>query len=247
MARPPKKPLSWSVVWHETRALMWQYRSTLALGLTLTLVNRLAGFVLPFSSKILIDKVIGTGGQHHPELLGPVVLAISVATVIQASTSFAISQVVSLAGQRAITVMRRTVQAKVLRLPVSFFDATQSGILISRVMSDAEGIRNLIGTGIVQLLGGLVSVTLGITALMYLNWHLTVLVIVLLAIFGLAMGVAFTKLRPIFRKRSEINAEVTGRLAQTLGGARVVKAYTAEKREELVFTRGVHRLFRNIA
>jgi subfamily B ATP-binding cassette protein MsbA len=114
-------------------------------------------------------------------------------------------------------------------------------------MNDAEGIRNLIGTGVVQLLGGLVSVALGMVALFYLNWHLTTLVLLLLAVFGSAMAFAFTKLRPIFRKRSEINAEITGRLAQSLGGARVVKAYTAEKREELVFARGVHRLFRNIA
>jgi subfamily B ATP-binding cassette protein MsbA len=155
--------------------------------------------------------------------------------------------VVSLAGQRAITVMRRKVESKVLRLPVSFFDETQSGVLISRVMSDAEGVRNLIGTGIVQLLGGLVSATLGITALFYLNWKLTTAVLLLLLIFGGAMAVAFSRLRPIFRERSKINAEVTGRLGQTLGGVRVVKVYTAERREDLVFARGAHRLFRNIA
>lgn len=244
MARPPKKPLSWSRVWRESRALMWEYRVTLAVGLSLTVINRITGFVLPASSKLLIDKVLG---QHRADLLVPIALATGAATLVQAGTSFAISQVVSLAGQRAITVMRRTIQARVLRLPVSFFDATQTGVLIARVMSDAEGIRNLIGTGVVQLLGGLVSVAFGMAALFYLNWHLTTLVLLLLAVFGSAMAFAFTKLRPIFRKRSEINAEITGRLAQALGGARVVKAYTAEKREELVFARGVHRLFRNIA
>jgi ABC-type multidrug transport system fused ATPase/permease subunit len=244
MTKPPKKPLSWSAVWKETRALMWEHRGTLAVGLSLALVSRLASFVLPLSTKVLIDKVIG---QHRADLLGIIAGATAAATLVQAGTSFAISQVVSLAGQRAITRMRRTVQAKVLRLPVSFFDATQSGVLISRVMSDAEGVRNIIGTGIIQLLGGLVSVTLGIAGLFYLNWHLTLLVILLLAVFGGAMAYAFSKLRPIFRRRSEINAEVTGRLAQTLGGARIVKAYTAEKREEVVFTRGVHTLFRNIA
>jgi subfamily B ATP-binding cassette protein MsbA len=223
---------------------MWKYRVTLAIGLGLTLVNRLSSFVLPLSSKALIDKVIG---EQRADLLLTIAMATAVATVIQAGTSFAISQVVSLAGQRAITDMRRAIQSKVLHLPVSFFDATQSGVLISRVMSDAEGVRNLIGTGIVQLLGGLVSATIGIAWLFYLNWHLTSLVILLLAAFGGAMAFAFTKLRPIFRKRSEITAEVTGRLGQTLSGARVVKAYTAERREELVFTRGVHRLFRNIA
>jgi ABC-type multidrug transport system fused ATPase/permease subunit len=244
MSRPPKKPLAWSVVWRESRALMWQYRGTLAIGLTLTLVNRLAGFVLPATSKFLIDDVIGA---RRAELLWPLAIAAGVATLVQASTSFAISQVVSLAGQRAITVMRRAVQAKVLRLPVSFFDDTQSGVLIARVMSDAEGVRNLIGTGIVQLLGGLVSASLGIAALFYLNWQLTSLVLLLLATFGGAMSVAFAKLRPIFRERSRINAEVSGRLGQTLGGVRVVKVYTAEKREQLVFARGAHRLFRNIA
>ncbi|HYV95858.1 MAG TPA: ABC transporter ATP-binding protein [Gemmatimonadaceae bacterium] len=244
MVKPPKKQLAWPVVWRETRKLLWEYRSTLVIGLSLTLVSRLASFVLPLSTKALIDKVIG---QHRPELLWPIVGATAVATLVQASTSFAISQVVSLAGQRAITRMRRTIQAQVLRLPVSFFDATQSGVLISRVMSDAEGVRNIIGTGIVQLLGGLVSVVIGIAGLFYLNWHLTTLVILLLGVFGGAMSFAFARLRPIFRKRGEINAEVTGRLAQTLGGARVVKAYTAERREELVFARGVHRLFRNIA
>ena len=244
MAKPPKKPLSWPAVWKEMRALMWEYRVTLAIGLSLALVSRLASFVLPLSTKALIDKVIAL---HRADLLGPIAAATAVATLVQAATGFAISQVVSLAGQRAITKMRRTVQAKVLRLPVSFFDATQSGVLISRVMSDAEGVRNIIGTGVVQMLGGLVSVTLGIAGLFYINWHLTMLVILLLAVFGGAMAIAFSKLRPIFRKRSEITAEVTGRLAQTLGGARIVKAYTAEKREEVVFTRGVNRLFRNIA
>jgi subfamily B ATP-binding cassette protein MsbA len=244
MARPPKKPLAWSVVWREARELMWQYRGTLTLGLSLTLINRLAGFVLPATSKFLIDDVIGAG---NADMLVPLAVAAGLATIVQASTSFAISQVVSLAGQRAITVMRRKVESKVLRLPVSFFDETQSGVLISRVMSDAEGVRNLIGTGIVQLLGGLVSATLGITALFYLNWKLTTAVLLLLLIFGGAMAVAFSRLRPIFRERSKINAEVTGRLGQTLGGVRVVKVYTAERREDLVFARGAHRLFRNIA
>ena len=142
---------------------MWEYRATLVLGLSLTLVNRLAGFVLPYvSTKVLIDRIVG---QHRVDLMWPAAIATGVATLIQAGTSFAISQVISLAGQRAITVMRRTIQAKVLSLPVSFFDATQTGVLISRVMNDAEGIRNLIGTGIVQLLGGVVTAGIGIVGL----------------------------------------------------------------------------------
>jgi subfamily B ATP-binding cassette protein MsbA len=174
-------------------------------------------------------------------------LAAGVATLVQAGTSFALSQVISVAAQRAITVLRRRVQARLLRLPISFFDATQSGVLINRVMNDAEGIRNLIGTGIVQLVGGVLTAVIALAYLFYLNWFLTACTLGFLAIFGGVMAYAFQKLRPIFRDRSKIQAEVSGRLGQAMGGARVVKVYTAEKREEIVFTRGAHRLFRNIA
>lgn len=239
-----KKKVNYANAWVEARALMYQHRGTLALGLALTLVSRVAGMVLPASTKYFIDLVIG---QQRTDLLLPIALAAGLATIIQAATSFAISQVISVAGQRAITDLRRRVQSRVMRLPVSFFDATQSGILITRVMSDAEGVRNLIGTGITQLVGGVVTASLAMGFLFYTNWRLTTGILLILAMFGGVMAYAFNKLRPIFRERSKISAEVSGRLGQALGGARVVKVYTAEKREEIVFTKGAHRLFRNIA
>ncbi|MBX7117893.1 MAG: ABC transporter ATP-binding protein/permease [Gemmatimonadaceae bacterium] len=223
---------------------MWAHRRSLAIGLALMLVNRFAGLVLPGSTKYIIDEVLG---KQRLDLLTPIAIAVGVATLLQAASSFTLSQVISVAAQRAITELRRRVQARVLRLPVSFFDATQSGVLINRVMNDAEGIRNLIGTGIIQLLGGVLTATLALGYLFFLNWLLTALTLVLLAVFGGIMAYAFAKLRPVFRDRSKIQAEVSGRLGQAMGGARVVKVYTAEKREEIVFTKGAHRLFRNIA
>ena len=186
-------------------------------------------------------------GKHRTDLLVLIALAGGGATVVQAITSFANSQVISVAGQRAITELRRRVEEHVMRLPVSFFDATQSGVLVQRVMTDAEGVRNLVGTGIIQLVGGMVTAAIALGVLFYLNWKLTTATLVLLSIFGGVMSYAFKKLRPIFRERSKIYAEVSGRLVQALGGARVVKVYTAEKREEIVFTKGANRLFRNIA
>ena len=207
------------------------------------IVNRLAGFVLPGSTKILIDNVLGEG---RSELLVPLVLAVGAATVVQAVTTFSLSQVVSVAAQGAIMEMRRRVQERVTRLPIRFFDGTQSGVLISRIMTDAEGIRNLIGTGIIQLVGGVLTAALALGVLFYLNWQLTAAILVFLLLFGGAMALAFSRLRPIFRERGEINAEVTGRLAETLGGIRVVKAYRMEAREQRVFGEGVARLFANV-
>ncbi len=239
-----KRKFDPSNAWREARELVWARRGRLALGLSLMLVNRLAGLVLPATSKYLIDDVIG---KHRAELLMPLAFAAGAATVVQALTSFALSQVLGVAAQRAITDMRRRVEAHVARLPVNYFDSTQSGVLISRIMTDAEGIRNLVGTGLVQLTGSVVTAVLAVAYLFYLNWFLTCITIVALAAFGGGMAVAFSRLRPLFRERGKINAEVTGRLNETLGGIRIVKTYTAEKREELVFTKGVHRLFRNVA
>jgi len=208
------------------------------------LVSRLAGLVLPWSAKYLIDDVVG---NKRTDLLPLIALAAGSATLVQAVTSFALSQILGVAAQRAITDMRKRVQAQVMHLPVRYFDSTQTGVLVSRIMSDAEGIRNLVGTGLVQLVGGLVTAVLGLGVLFWLNWHLTVITILVLAAFGGGMAYAFRTLRPLFRERGKINAEVTGRLTEALGGIRVVKSYTAEKREEIVFTKGAHRLFRNIA
>src|SRR4051794_40704693 len=240
----PKKTVDYSNAWQEARTLILARRGRLALGLALMMVNRVAGLILPATSKYLIDDVIGKRGA---DLLVPLALAAGAATMVQAVSSFALSQVLGVAAQRAITDMRRRVEAHVARLPVGYFDSTKAGVLISRIMTDAEGIRNLVGNGLVQLVGSIVTAVFALAYLFYLNWVLTIVNIVALGTFGAAMAIAFNRLRPLFRERGKINAEVTGRLNETLGGIRIVKTYTAEKREELVFTKGVHRLFRNVA
>jgi subfamily B ATP-binding cassette protein MsbA len=241
---PKKKPIRWSAAWDEARTLLWNRRWRLTLGLSLMLVNRGAGLVLPFLSKFLIDDVIG---QERPELLPQLAWWVGLATVVQAVTSFGLTQVLGVAAQKAITDMRRRVEEHVMRLPVRYFDRTQSGVLIARVMNDAEGIRNLVGTGLVQLTGSILTAILALGFLLWINWQLTAITILVLAVFGGAMSYAFRTLRPLFRERGKIQAEVTGRLNQALGGVRVVKTYTAERREDLVFTKGAHRLFRNVA
>ncbi len=243
-ASPERPPLSLKHVWRESRGLLWEHRRTLGLGLAIMVVSRLSGLVLPSTSKFLIDNVIG---EDRADLLIPLAAVATVATIVQAASGFALSQVVSIAGQRAIADMRRRVQAHVMRLPVSYFDATKVGVLISRIMTDATGIRNLVGTGIIQLVGGLLTAAIAMAVLFVLNWRLTAVTLVLLVAFGGAMAFAFRKLRPIFRERGEINAQVTGRLGEGLGGIRVLKTYVAERREERVFTHGVFRLLRNVA
>ena len=223
---------------------MWTHRKKLAFGLGLMVINRLSGFVLPSSSKWLIDEVIG---NERLELLMPLALAVGVATLVQAVTSYSLSQVISVAAQGAIMEMRKRVHDHVIRLPIRFFDDTKSGVLISRIMSDAEGIRNLVGTGIVLLVGGIFTAVLAFGVLVYLNWQITVVTLLILSVFGAVMAYAFKKLRPIFRERQKINADVTGRLGETLGGIRIVKAYGAEEREQHQFGTGVERLFKNIA
>jgi subfamily B ATP-binding cassette protein MsbA len=239
----PKKKITAGAL-EEARALIWVHRKRLALGLGLMVISRLAGLVLPTSTKYLMDDVIT---QQHWELLPKLAFAVGVATVVEAITSFALSQVLGVAAQRAITEMRKDVEAHVMRLPVRYFDSTKTGVLISRIMTDAEGIRNLVGTGLVQLAGSILTATLALGVLLYLNWKLTAATIVVLGTFAIGMTTAFKRLRPLFRERGQINAEVTGRLAESLSGVRIVKAYTAEKREELVFAKGAHRLFRNVA
>jgi subfamily B ATP-binding cassette protein MsbA len=240
----PRKTAFTPGAWEEARRLVLLHRRRLAFGLALLLTNRLTGLVLPASSKFVIDEVIG---QRQGQMLVPLALVVGVATLVQAVTGFGLSQVLGVAAQRAITEMRRAVQAYVLRLPIGFFDSTKSGVLISRVMTDAEGIRNLVGTGLVQLVGGAVTGTLALGVLFYLNWRITAVAILMLAGFGAGMAYAFAKLRPLFRERGRINAEVTGRLGETLGGIRIVKAYRAERSERLVFARGAHDLLRNVA
>lgn len=239
-----KWKLTPATAWRDARELVWAHRYRLALGLFLMLINRLAGLVLPASSKYLIDDVIL---KQRGNLLVPLALAAGVATLIQALTTFSLSQILGVAAQRAITEMRKSVQQHIARLPIRYFDSTQTGVLISRIMTDAEGIRNLVGTGLVQLLGSLLTAVIALVVLIYLNWRLTAVTLLALGAFGGVMAFAFKKLRPVFRQRGEIQAEVTGRLTESLGGIRIVKAYAAEKREQLVFARGAHRLFRNVA
>lgn len=228
----------------EAWALVVAHRRPLLVGLLLMVTGRLASFVLPASSKILIDTVLGEG---RSDLLLPLAGAAAGATLVQAATSFGLARIVSVAAQRAIRDMRSTVQAHVIRLPVRFFDSTRSGALISRVMNDPEGIRNLVGTGLVQLVGGLFTATAALGVLLWINWTLTLGAIALLLLFAAVMAYAFRRLRPIFRRRWEIQEEVTGRLGEAMGGVRLVKIYTAEEREERLFGEGVDRLFRNIA
>ncbi len=243
-APPKKKKLQWSSVSREASALIWARRGRLAIGMSLMVVNRLAGFVLPATSKVLIDQVVG---HRRADLLWPLAAAAGAATLLQAVTGFGLAQILGLAAQRSITDMRRSIEEHVARLPISYFDSTKTGVLISRIMADAEGIRNLVGTGLVDLVGGILTAIVALGVLFWLNWRLTTVTLLLLAAFGVVMALAFSRLRPIFRERGKINADVTGRLAETLGGIRIVKAYTAERREALVFTRGVHKLFRNVA
>ena len=239
-----KKKIDYSRAWAEAKVLVWDYRWRLLLGLGLMLISRAAGFVLPFSTKFLVEDVFGKG-EHH--LLKWIALAVICSTIIGAVTSFTLSQVLGVAAQRAITEMRKRIQAHIERLPISYFDSTQTGQLISRIMRDAEGIRNLVGTGLGQILGGLLSALVSMSVLFYLNWQITLITLTVLVAFGFVLSYAFKQLRPLFRDRGEIEAQVTGRLTEGLGGIRIVKAYTAEKREELSFARNIHKLFRNIA
>jgi ATP-binding cassette, subfamily B, putative efflux pump len=239
-----KKKIRWSQAWADARELVWAHRRRLMLGAVLMIVNQAMALVLPASTKYLIDVVIGKG---RTDLLWKIALAAGGATLIQTLTSFSLSQVLGVAAQRAITEMRKKVQAQISRLPISYFDSTQTGKLISRIMNDAEGIRNLVGTGLVQLAGSFITAVVALCILFWLNWRLTSITILVLGGFGGALVYAFTRLRPLFRERGEITATLTGRLAESLGGIRIVKAYTAEKRESLTFARGAHKLFRNIA
>ena len=205
--------------------------------------NRLAGLVLPGSTKFLIDDVIG---RRQVELLLPLVGAVLGATLVQGLTSYGLVQLLSKAAQQLIADMRIQVQAHVGRLPVAFHDARTTGELVSRIMNDVEGVRNLIGTGLLELSGGLLTATLSFVVLLWLSPPMTLLTLVSLSVFGLVLFRAFRVLRPIFRQRGEIYAEVTGRLTESLGGVRVVKGYQAEAREAAVFAAGVRRVLDNV-
>jgi ABC-type multidrug transport system fused ATPase/permease subunit len=218
-------------------------RGLLAVGFVLMVINRVSGLVLPYSTKYLIDSVII---KHQNSLLKPLVFAVLLATAIQGVTSFSLTQLLSKAAQRLIAELRQKVQGHIGRLPLSFHDSTKSGALVSRIMSDVEGIRNLIGTGLVDLIGGLLTALIAMVVLFRISALMTILAIAFLSGFAFSLKKAFGTIRPIFRERGKINAEVTGRLAESLGGVRVVKGYHAEEREEKVFSTGVLRLLNNV-
>ena len=218
-------------------------RGLLALGFLLMVINRISGLVLPYSSRFVIDKV---AIQHHVELLRPLVLVVMIATAIQGVTSFTLTQLLSKAAQRLIADLRRKVQEHIGRLPVAFYDSNKTGTLVSRIMSDVEGVRNLLGTGLVEFAGGLLTSAIALGFLFSISRIMTLLTFAALLVVGIALTKAFGTIRPIFRERGKINAEVTGRLTESLGGVRVIKGYHAEEREHKVFSAGVQRLLDNV-
>ena len=241
-SKPAKKtpifqalPEIWQLI-HPRRALM-------LLGFGLMIVNRVSGLILPYSTKYLIDDVIG---KRHFRLLYPLVGIVLLATLVQGLTSFALTQTLSKAAQKLIAELRRGVQEHVGRLSVSYYDANKTGVLVSRIMSDVEGVRNLIGTGLVDFVGGLLTAVIAFVVLIRISPVMTAIAFGFLLVFGVGLRKAFRTIRPIFRERAKINAEVTGRLTESLGGVRVVKGYHAEQREHQVFSLGVERLLQNV-
>ncbi|HEX4003582.1 MAG TPA: ABC transporter ATP-binding protein [Candidatus Acidoferrales bacterium] len=237
-----KKKAPWKLL-PDVWALMKPRRGILAIGLLLMLINRLAGLVAPSSLKYLFDGVIG---KHEAGLLRPLVAAVVGATLIQGLTSYSLTQLLSKSSQRMITELRVKVQAHIGRLPVAYYDANKTGVLVSRIMSDVEGIRNLIGTGLVDFLGGIMTAVFALIYLLRVSISMTAAASVAVLIFGVGLSQALKKIRPMYRARPKINAEVTGRLTESLGGVRVVKGYRAEEREERVFQAGVQRLLDNV-
>jgi len=227
----------------EVWALIRPRRRLLALGLLLMVINRVTGLVLPASTKFLVDDVIG---KHNARLLMPLVGTVLLCTLVQGLTSFALTQTLSKAAQRLIAELRGQVQEHVGRLPLQYFDSTKVGTLVSRIMSDVEGVRNLIGTGLIDFVGGLLTAAIAFGFLVHISPIMTAIAFGFLLVFGVGLRKAFQTIRPIFRERGKINAEVTGRLTESLGGVRVVKGYHAEAREHEVFAIGIERLLQNV-
>jgi subfamily B ATP-binding cassette protein MsbA len=242
VSKKEKRKKTWKAL-PEIWALIRPRRGLLAVGFVLMAVNRICGLVLPASTKYFIDNVIG---KRQTQLLTPIVLGVLAATIVQGLTSFTLTQLLSKSAQKMIAELRRQVQAHIGRLPVSFYDANKTGALVSRIMSDVEGVRNLIGTGLVEFVGGLMTAVIALGYLLHTSVTMTLLAFGILLVFGVGINWAFKTIRPIFRARPKINAEVTGRLTESLGGVRVVKGYHAEAREEGVFSAGVQRLLDNV-
>jgi ABC-type multidrug transport system fused ATPase/permease subunit len=241
-AKSDKKKNPWKSL-PDVWALIKPRRGLLILGFGLMIINRLCGLVLPASTKYFVDYV---AIAHKINLLTPIVLGVLAATIIQGLTSFTLTQLLSKSAQKMITELRRQVQAHIGRLPVSFYDANKTGALVSRIMSDVEGVRNLVGTGLVEFVGGLMTAAFALVYLIHTSILLTGVAFSILLVFGFGISKAFSTIRPIFRARPKITAEVTGRLTESLGGVRVVKGYHAEEREEGIFATGVQRLLDNV-
>jgi ABC-type multidrug transport system fused ATPase/permease subunit len=222
---------------------VWPRRKILGVGLLLIVIRSLSGLVLPYETKNLLDIVVPSGVTSD---LWNIILFVCGAILVQAISSFILTQILSVEAQRLISILRAQVQRKLLTLPISFFDNNKSGALVSRVMTDVEGVRNLVGTGLVQLIGGSITAVVALIFLIKINWLMTVFVFVPVAIFGVVALKAFGYIRPIFRERGKINAEVTGRLTETLNGVRVIKGFNAEEQENKTFEDGVERLFLNV-
>ncbi len=235
-----KKNVSYSWAFKE---YIWPRKSIILIGLVLIIIKSLSGLVLPYASKNLIDEVIPSGDK---KALISLLAVVCFAILIQSVTSFSLTKLLSVEAQRLISVLRAQVQKKLLKLPVSFFDNNKSGALVSRVMSDVEGVRNLVGTGLVQLIGGSITAVISLIILIKINATMTFFVLVPVAVFAVISLNAFKKIRPIFRERGKINAEVTGRLTETLNGIRVIKGFNAEGQENKSFEDGVERLFLNV-
>jgi subfamily B ATP-binding cassette protein MsbA len=239
----PRKPLKASNVYRDLRDLVWPRRKLFVLGLVLIFINRAAGLVLPGSTKFLIDDVVQ---RRQQQLLAPLAAAVGGAVVVQAITAYILTRIMSTSAQQLISDMRVRVQQHIGRLPVRYYDANKTGALVSRIMSDVEGVRNLVGTGLVEFVGGIVTAIIAFALLLKINATLTLLALAFIGIFCAALTKAIGWIRPIYRERAKINAEVTGRLTESLAGVRIVKGFHAEAREAAVFEAGSQRLFENI-
>ncbi len=228
---------------HVFKTIIWPRKNTIFIGLGLILISRGASLILPVSTKYLIDDVIVNSDFEMLKLLVIVVLA---AIVVQSVTSFLLTKILSVEAQHLIAQLRVRVQRQIMYLPIRFFDNTKSGELVSRIMSDVEGVRNLVGTGLVQLVGGTLTAIVSLYLLIDINAWMTLYVLVPVSIFGFISLKAFAYIRPIFRERGKLNAEVTGRLTETLNGVRVIKGFNAEKQEVKTFEDGAERLFENV-
>jgi ABC-type multidrug transport system fused ATPase/permease subunit len=238
-----RKAPSIKAIWPDLREMILPRRGLLAFSFLLMVINRLSSLVLPYSTRFMVDNVIN---GHRADLLTRLVLGIVAATMVQGVTSFSLTQLLSKTGQRLIAELRQKVQRHVGLLNVAYYDANKTGVLVSRIMSDVEGVRNLIGTGLLDFFGGLMTAAIALVVLLRISPLMTGLTGIFVIAFGLMMNQAFTKIRPIFRERGKINADVTGRLTESLGGVRVVKGYHAEAREAEVFSEGVTRLLNNV-